>query len=284
MSIICRPVDKEDAIELVRKYHYAKVMPRLTKHWLGFFRENDSIEEPFSYLIGTVTLGWGVRPVNTIARLFPSLISKDYLEIGKFCLRDEEPKNTESQCLSLMLQWLRENRPDVKICFTWADGFRGKAGYIYQATNFLYGGFSWTDRYIDSRGAYIHPLGSKKRVKTDDTVKGDCRTRPSVQEQLEQGIKHYWGKQFRYVYFLCDRKEHKRLLAETTVPWNREYPKDKDLQWKIAAQGSKVNCERPTFEGEVQFLGAAPISKIGGYNEETVGRDNSQGQPTADLD
>ena len=249
--ITCEPVTKECFVGLVRQYHYSKVIPRLTKHYLGFFRDGK--------LIGTISLGWGVRPVNTIQRLFPSLTSKDYLEIGKFCLRDEEPKNTESMCLSLTIKWMRKYRPDVRVLFTWADGFRGKPGYIYQAANFLYGGFAWTDRYIDKRGAYIHPLGSKRRELVDKE-KGDRRTRPSVKEQAENGISHYWGKQFRYVYFLCSRKETKRLLAETTVDWGMNYPKDADLEWKVtdAAKGSKVNCERPTFEGEVQFLGAAP--------------------------
>ncbi len=107
--IVCKPISKESAVAIVHKYHYAKVMPRLTKHYIGFFR-NDEI------LIGMISLGWGVRPVNTIQRLFPSLVSKDYLEIGKFCLRDEEPKNTESQCLSLVIRWLHENRVKQNSC------------------------------------------------------------------------------------------------------------------------------------------------------------------------
>ena len=68
------------------------------------------------------------------------------------CMLEELPKNSESVILSKMFKWVKENRPDIKLIYTWADGILGKPGYVYQATNFLYGGFITTDLYLDFLG------------------------------------------------------------------------------------------------------------------------------------
>jgi hypothetical protein len=44
-----KEIDKNIAIPFVQKYHYSKILPRLTKKYLGFF-ENEEI-------VGVVTLG-----------------------------------------------------------------------------------------------------------------------------------------------------------------------------------------------------------------------------------
>ena len=43
----------------------------------------------------------------------------------------------------------------LKYLFTWADGLVGKAGYVYQAFNFLYGGYIWTDTLQKKVKKYI---------------------------------------------------------------------------------------------------------------------------------
>ena len=83
--------------------------------------------------MGVVTLGWGIRPRHTIQRIFPSLDTKDYLEIGRMCMTEEMLRNSESQMLSQLVKWLRKNIPELKVLFTWADGMIGKVGYVYQA-------------------------------------------------------------------------------------------------------------------------------------------------------
>jgi hypothetical protein len=145
-----KEITKEESVSLIQKFHYSKVLPRLNKAFLGGFDENDE-------LVATITLGWGVRPVHTIKKLFPSLDSKDYYEIGKMCLDDRMPRNSESQFLSLCMRYIKQNMPQIKLIFTWADGMLGKAGYVYQASNFLYGGFIWTDTYFTSSGEKVHP-------------------------------------------------------------------------------------------------------------------------------
>ena len=49
-----REISRFDASELIQSLHYSKIMPKLTKHFLGCFLENE--------LVGVLTLGWGTQP------------------------------------------------------------------------------------------------------------------------------------------------------------------------------------------------------------------------------
>jgi hypothetical protein len=221
-NMVIKPIEKNICLELIFSNHYSKVMPRLTRHYLGGYKGGK--------LIGVLTLGWGTRPVHTIKKLFPTLDRKDYFEIGKMCLLEEMPKNTESEFLSKIISWIKTNEPSIKILFTWADGILGKPGYVYQASNFLYGGFIWTDLYISPNGEKIHPRTSQGLFDKGDKK---CGHRPSIDFMIDRGWKHYRGKQFRYVYFLCNKKEKKNLLLNSLEKWGIDYPKNIDLKWKI---------------------------------------------------
>ena len=109
-----KEISKEDALKMIQKYHYSNTLPKINKHFLGFFLDSE--------LVGVVTLGWGTRPRHTIQRIFPSLDTKDYLEIGRMCMTEEMPRNSESQMLSQLVKWIRKNIPELKVLFTWADG------------------------------------------------------------------------------------------------------------------------------------------------------------------
>ena len=107
---------------MVKKYHYSNILPRLNKHFVGFYLEGE--------LVGVVTLGWGTRPLHTIKKIFPSLETKDYYEIGRMCMTEDMPRNSESQMISQLITYIKENYPEIKVLFTWADGMVGKPGYV----------------------------------------------------------------------------------------------------------------------------------------------------------
>jgi hypothetical protein len=238
-------ISREDMQSFVNKWHYSSVMPRQTKLCLGGFK-NDELKAAISF-------GWGSRPLHTIAKLFPSLTSKDYLDIGKMCLEDSEPKNSESMFLARSIKTLKKEFPDIKLLFTWADAMWGKPGYIYQASNFLYGGYIWTDVYMTAEGKRLHPLQlqAERRFNGLDTIQ---RTqRPSLKEQQEKGWKHYFGKQFRYLRFLCSDSEKEKLLKESPFQWTTDYPKDKDCEWKIQTKEGRLCCPKPNFTSAIKF-------------------------------
>ncbi len=227
-----KPISKREFSEMVYRFHYSKVLPKLTKLFLGGFEDGE--------LVAVMSLGWGVRPLHTIRRLFPSLTTKDYYEIGKMCLPDSLPHNSESKFISLCMRYVRDNFSKIKLIFTWADGMLGKPGYIYQASNFLYGGYAVTDSYFTDKGEKVHP-------RTTGSIGG----RPNKKEQVALGFKHYKGRQFRYVYFLCSRRERKELLGSSGYAWEGGgYPKDCDLKWLISTKDGWVDSGCPDYRPE----------------------------------
>ena len=255
-----REVSREVATELVQANHYSPVMPRLTKHWLGVYKEEE--------LVGVLTLGWGTRPLHTIQKILgPDFESKDYYEIGKMCMLDSEPKNSETQMISQVVRWIKENCPEVKFLYTLADGIMGKCGYVYQAANFYYGGEYWTDSYMSRDGEKVHPRTTRQLCKDNWLYHYDERSSGFSQEfkddhdrkvakALANNTKPpkeqvFWltpefmkyidmrkikGKMFRYIYPL--NKRAKKLLKKSTeITWkigSGVYPKEDNgaLQWK----------------------------------------------------
>ena len=144
---------KVKAVEFVQKYHYSPVMPTLTKYFLGFYVDNE--------LKGVLTLGWGTQPRQTINKLFTGLESKDYYEIGKMCMDDDMPRNSESQMISATIRWMKNNT-NCLFLYTMADGIMGKCGYVYQASNFYFGEKYWTSVYLMDNGEKLHPRTSKQ--------------------------------------------------------------------------------------------------------------------------
>jgi len=130
------PVPRSLMASFVAAHHYAvRILPHCLLS-LGCFADTD--------LVG----GFGVRPRHTIQRLFPSLGTADYYELNRLCMLDSEPRNGESRFLSLCRAFLREREPGRVVLFSWADGMRGKPGYVYQDDNWLYGGFIRTEFYV----------------------------------------------------------------------------------------------------------------------------------------
>jgi len=253
------------AVDFIQKVHYSKVMPRLTKHFLGCFYEDE--------LVGVLTLGWGTQPKQTISKLFPSLESKDYYEIGKMGMLDKMPKNSETQMLSNVIRWMKTNCPEKLFLFTWADGIMGKPGYGYQAFNFLYGGYIWTPTYISNKGEKIHSR-STKRLCEENVVFEKSRNKDFFKNRKAEkifwltqdfldvrGIKKYLGKQFRYILPLNNKA--KKLIKESTVEWTKNYPKSQDLIWRLATKDGFKECfTMPEIDGNIVEYNKINVDKF----------------------
>ena len=254
-SFDVKEISKETALEMVRKYHYSNTLPRLNKYFIGFYLD--------TRLVGVVSLGWGTRPLHTIQKLFPSLTTKDYLEIGRMCMCDDMPKNSETQMLSQLVKWIKKNLPEIKVLFTWADGMLGKVGYVYQAANFIYAGYSETDTYMKD-GIKIHPRQMKHFLIPAGEKDSRIGIRPTQEQMKELGLEHYKGHQYKYFLILADKSEKKALLDEWNsiklaviekskgrISFNR--PKEKDLWWKKydLNTGKWHSCEKPPYTTDI---------------------------------
>lgn len=238
-NYIVKEISKELALDMIQKYHYSNTLPKLNKHFVGFYLNDE--------LVGVVTLGWGTRPLHTIKKIFPSLETKDYYEIGRMAMTEEMPRNSESQMISKLVKWIKKNEPNIKVLFTWADGIMGKAGYVYQSCSFLYGGYGITDIYLQD-GVKIHPRQTRALFMID---KNDTRKtiRPTWEQMEKNNIQHIRGKQFKYLKFLCGKTLKRRLIKESLIPLNNNYPKEKDLEWKKQTAKSKWEiCNIPYYK------------------------------------
>lgn len=219
-----KEITKEEALEMIKKYHYSNTLPKLNKYFIGFYLQER--------LVGVVTLGWGTRPKHTIQRIFPSLDTKDYLEIGRMCMTEDMPRNSESQMISQLVKWIKANIPGLKVLFTWADGMLGKVGYVYQASNFIYAGYSGGEMYMKD-GVKIHVRQMKSILLSKGEKDERLTIRPTKEQMQQFGIQHFKGKQYRYLMFLCDKWEKKRLLDECLIDLTEPRPKDDDLSWTV---------------------------------------------------
>ena len=235
-------IDRKLATHFCEQTHYSPIMPRVTKHFLGFYLENE--------LKGLLTLGHGTQPRGTIRKLFPSLDVKDYFEIGKMSMTEDMPRNSESQMISKTVKWLKQNKPERKFLYTLADGIMGKVGYVYQAANFYYGGQYWTQVYMMPNGEKLHPRSAKKLLIENEKFSNRDKLCWMTKDFLkEKGIKFIEGQMFRYLYPLS--KSAKRMMdQESTTEWNKNYPKDKDLIWYDKSVNPKFPIPRPNFTYE----------------------------------
>jgi hypothetical protein len=237
-------ISKEQALTMIQKYHYSNTLPKLNKYFVGFFLGDE--------MVGVVTLGWGTRPRHTIQRIFPSLDTQDYLEIGRMCMTEDMPRNSESQMLSQLVKWLKANHPGLKVLFTWADGMVGKVGYVYQASNFIYAGYSGGEMYMKD-GVKIHVRQMKSFLIPEGTKDDRITVRPTFEQMKQFNILHFKGKQYRYLLFLCGKKEEKRLLKECLIDLSLPRPKDDDLSWTIRDMetGKWVESTKPPYVTDV---------------------------------
>lgn len=251
-----KEISRSQATDFIQSLHYSKIMPKLTKHFLGCHLDGE--------LVGVLTLGWGTQPKATIAKLFDGLESKDYYEIGKMCMSEKFPEDSypESQMISAVVKWMKVNTPEKQFLYTWADGIMGKPGYVYQAANFLYGGFIWTQIYISDKGEKIHPRSSRRLC--DENVQFKLEREPDffvgkkgeriywlTQDFLDhKGISKIYGKQFRYILPL--NKKSRKLLKKSNVEWSLNYPKENDLVWdKSTTEGRKRLDKMPYIDGDM---------------------------------
>jgi hypothetical protein len=181
--------------------------------------------------------------------MFTGLETKHYYEIGKMCMTDDMPRNSESQMLSYTIKWLKTNHPDLLFLYTMADGIMGKCGYVYQASNFLYGGKYFTQVYMMENGEKLHPRSTRKLCEENAKFSGKERVFWLTSDFMkEKGIKKIEGYMFRYILPL--NKKAKKLLKKSNMEWTRNYPKDKDLEWFDRTSMPKYKIDKPPFTFE----------------------------------
>jgi hypothetical protein len=191
--------------ELVLKHHYShRVVNNSYCHLGVWYKQN---------LAGVLVFGYALNP-RAIGKTVPGTNVTEYMELNRMWLADVAPRNSESRAISYAFKYIKRACPSVAWIQSFADERCSRLGVVYQAANFLYCGYHWTEFYFLD-GEYYHPMlltAHKKSGQRGETLR----------ENKERAIALQF-RQFRYVYFL--KKHWRKRLALATHP----YPKPETL-------------------------------------------------------
>ena len=135
------------------KWHYSNYANVQEKETFGLFREGTFLPELVGVCVYTRPAG-----ANAAKKYYPQDPDK-CLELRRFCLIDDTPKNAESFFVSRTLKWLRKNS-QWKFVVSYADEVQGHKGIIYKASNFKYEGMTseGTTLLVDGKPFHIRTL------------------------------------------------------------------------------------------------------------------------------
>jgi len=203
-------VDLEIVKEICREKHYLYRVPNIAKAY-GLYRED--------LLMGVVT--FGIPPSPYLMKICGEEYKGAVLELNRLWCFDESPKNSESYLISQGIKKLREDRPDIKVLVSFSDTRQGHLGYIYQATNWSFTGWSIPGGgSIVINGKEHHPKNLNNKYGTSNLhkLKDILKTENIVYRPR--------SRKCRYVKFISDKRENKELAKLCKYEIQDSYPKD----------------------------------------------------------
>lgn len=219
---IVKPCPLDEVKEICRTKHYLHRVPHIMACY-GLYKEEK--------LMGVIT--FGIPPSPQLMKICGDEYKKSVLELNRLWCYDESPRNSESFLISQGIKQLKIDRPEVKILVSFADTRQDHLGYIYQATNWNFTGFSIPGGgSIVIDGKEYHPKNLNNKYNTSDINKlkeilgtENIRYRPR-------------SKKCRYVYFIGDSKKENKLLKSLCKYPIQEYPKElpKETEYKTRKQ------------------------------------------------
>ena len=216
-----RQIDKNIAKKLIITNHYTHKWT-LCNVALGVFKcgeENSFIEGVTNdKLIGVcvygIPVGGNVMRGNGIS---PLLKNGSVFELTRLWLEDGHGKNIESWTIAQTFEWLKKNRPQLKLLISYADPDAGHLGKIYQATNWLYQFIENTSDTADFYVSFQPPPNYNWIHSRTISSRYGGRNKEIMSTKLP---KPYWMKtlrrKFRYIYFLCDKREKLKIMKTLT--------------------------------------------------------------------
>ena len=211
--MIIRPISKKEAVDYCKLHPHAPSVPNSSKYYIAAFNGVN--------FLGLAVWGWGIVPAQTPKKLFGKGMTSDYLELSRFFVVDGAKKNSASKFLNLKAKLIKKYDKKVKYLYTYAAGFQGLIGTIYQAAGYKYiGTITCKFPYIEGVGL-VHPISLYHRYK---------KTSPKYLKKIF-GDKYsvLSGLNFCYIKFLCNKKEEKELMNSAKFEILK-YPSKTDLK------------------------------------------------------
>jgi adenine modification enzyme len=207
-----KEIAAKQARDIVKRYHYSKKVVVNSKIHLGVFSFDD-------VLVGCQQLGPPMNGIKTSKKLSNF---NNMMELNRMVMTDEEPRNAESQAISLCFKYLKKNT-NLDYILSFSDGKQGNVGYIYQATNWLYIGYRVSSSFYDLDGDIVHNVTVWHRYK-ENHIDRDKKTTDEILYDNFNNVSKIHCKQFIYVYplnkkclFLFKEKQYPKKETETPI-------------------------------------------------------------------
>ncbi len=227
-----KEMDKSVSNEIIIKNHYShKVAGFATTYiYLGIYINGE--------LLGTLQYGFAMNPASA-KNIVKDTGIYEHLELNRMWIDDKAGRNTESMALSYSIKYIKGKHKKIQWIQSFADERCGGLGIVYQAANFRYYGEHTSDFYsLD--GEYVHkialthhadkrPLYEKIRARKDELQKESLR-------------------QFRYIYFIHQRRIKDCLLKE--MPYPKHYIEKPNNFEKIEERGAILNFSSTELSNE----------------------------------
>jgi len=218
-KVVILPTTKEVVYKMITKKHYAKKWTASTNIYGVYWDEGDSpfFDDRKLKLIGAVLYGHpsGFRVVKSVSE---DLEIGEVLELKRLWIEDGYGNNIESYCIAQTLKMLKKDSPQTKVVISYADPTEKHKGIIYRASNWYYQG-----RDIGLAGgckSYMYRYPGTDKWLSDRAIGGKLGSNgleyvlskiPDM-EYKKKEVKH------RYIYFLCNKGEKKRLIKQLKHP------------------------------------------------------------------
>ena len=142
-----------------KMFHYAKTVPNVGLAYSVF---NDKKE-----WCGVICFGMGAT--NNIGMPY-GLKQGQVIELVRMAMNGKQKSTTKA--MSIALKLLNKDAPNVKLIVSYADSEQGHYGTIYQATNWIYTGFSTdTNLIINGKREHRRTLGSRFGTCSADAIR-----------------------------------------------------------------------------------------------------------------
>lgn len=212
------------ARQAVEAWHYSRSLPAAGLDLYG-------VKERGRF-IGVVVFGMGANP--NLARPF-GLRQDEVRELARVALCDDRSTPT-SKIVANCLRRLQRDRPEVRLCVSYADTSQGHLGTLYQAGNWCYLGPS-KGRFLRVNGERLHTRSAYQRWRSSSVKWLRAHIDPNATAEAEIP-KHKYAYPFD--------SQVRRRLRRLACPYPR------------AVKESEATRPSATREGHVRSVLTAP--------------------------
>ena len=207
---------KENVYNMVVNKHYAGRWTGSTDIFGVYYEtgEHNFFEGKDNKLIGVVLYGHTVAR-NGVGSISEKLDNKEVLELKRLWIEDGYGSNIESYVIAQTLKQIKNDKPEVKVIITYADPGEDHTGIIYKATNWKYQGNQVSNagnmyQFSFDGDKWLSPRALQAKI-------GVCGLSDVLEKYPDIKYKLIEHKH-RYLYFVCNRKERKKLIKELKHP------------------------------------------------------------------